>query len=72
MSNATKTEGAEAFDRGTERHACPYDAGSEEFHDWVDGWAQRKAWREKNGVRAEGEACQGDDRDLGGELDPPE
>ncbi|KQT50278.1 hypothetical protein ASG43_21620 [Aureimonas sp. Leaf454] len=43
MSGERKIEGARAFNRGAERHTCPYAPGTIAFHDWIDGWAQQKS-----------------------------
>ncbi|KQT69034.1 MULTISPECIES: Rmf/CrpP family protein [unclassified Aureimonas] len=43
MDKKQKMEGARAFSRGVARHACPHEAGTIEFQDWMDGWAQQKS-----------------------------
>ncbi|RYE61690.1 MAG: hypothetical protein EOO82_01360 [Oxalobacteraceae bacterium] len=47
MTNQTKIGGAQAFDNGMSRHACPFEPGTVEYQDWTDGWAQRRAMQEK-------------------------
>ena len=48
MNRNCKIEGARAFAQSVARHACPYAAGSMEFEDWMDGWAQQKASDERS------------------------
>lgn len=43
MDGKRKMEGARAYAKGVARHACPHEAGSAEFQDWMDGWAQQKS-----------------------------
>lgn len=47
MVENKKIEGAEAFARGVTRCECPYTPGTDDFHNWTDGWAECKAWRER-------------------------
>lgn len=43
MSNSSMIEGSNAFGRGEPRTANPYNADSEDWMCWRDGWEQAKA-----------------------------